>query len=80
MLCFKKYICAQAKNEPVFEEIDGLINSVILSAQQFEALKSAEQSKTIGERCNAFHQTHKDRIKEQNARFEKNGLWCRAKA
>ena len=35
------YICAQAKTEPVFIEKDGRIDSVILSVQQFEALKSA---------------------------------------
>ena len=70
------YFCAQAKTEPVFVEKDGRIDSVILSVQQFEALKSAEQSKTLGERQKEFNQTHKVWLEEQNARFEKNGLWC----
>ena len=70
------YVCAQAKAEPVFVEKDGRIDSVILSLQDFEALKAASQSKTMAERQKAFNQTHKAWIDEQNARFEKNGLWC----
>jgi PHD/YefM family antitoxin component YafN of YafNO toxin-antitoxin module len=70
------HICAQAKTEPIFVEKDGRIDSVILSVQQFEALKLAGQDKTLGERQKAFNQTHKDWIEEQNARFEKSGLWC----
>ena len=69
-------VCAQAKAEPVFVEKDGRIDSVILSVQDFEALKAASQSKTLAERQKAFNQTHKAWIDEQNARFEKNGLWC----
>ena len=37
------YFCAQAKREPVFVEKDGRIDSVILSAEHYEALKSAGQ-------------------------------------
>ena len=70
------YICAQAKTEPVFVEKDGRIDTVILSVQQFEALKSADQTKTLAQRKKQFNQTHKAWIEEQNARFEKNGLWC----
>ncbi|NBW50239.1 MAG: type II toxin-antitoxin system Phd/YefM family antitoxin [Betaproteobacteria bacterium] len=70
------YVCAQAKAEPVFIEKDGRIDSVILSLQDFEALKAASQPKIVAERQKAFNQTHKAWIDEQNARFEKNGLWC----
>ena len=70
------YVCAQAKVAPVFVEKDGRIDSVILSVQDFEALKAASQSKTLAERQKGFNQTHKAWIAEQNARFEKNGLWC----
>lgn len=70
------YICAQAKTEPVFVEKDGRIDTVILSAQQFDALKSADQTKTIAQRKKLFNQTHKAWIEEQNARFDKQGLWC----
>lgn len=70
------YVCAQAKTEPVFVEKDGRIDSVILSVQQFEALKTVEKDKTPGARARAFNQAHKAWLDEQNARFEKNGLWC----
>jgi PHD/YefM family antitoxin component YafN of YafNO toxin-antitoxin module len=70
------YVCAQAKTEPVFVEKDGRIDSVILSVQDFEALKAASQSTNLAERQKTFNQTHKAWISEQNARFEKSGLWC----
>lgn len=70
------YVCAQAKTGPVYVEKDGRIDSVILSVQQFEALKSVEKKETLGDRQKAFNQSHKAWIEEQNARFEKNGLWC----
>ncbi len=69
------YVCAQAKTAPVFVEKDGRIDSVILSVQQFEALKSTAQDSTLARRQKAFNQTHKEWLEEQNARFEKNGLW-----
>lgn len=70
------YLCAQAKIEPVFVEKDGRIDTVIVSAQQFEALKATEQTQTLAARQKAFNQTHKAWLEEQNARFEKHGLWC----
>ncbi|MDH4449544.1 MAG: prevent-host-death protein [Rhodoferax sp.] len=70
------YVCAQAKASPVFIEKYGRIDSVILSLQDFEALKAASQSKTLAARQKAFNQAHKAWIDEQNTRFEKYGLWC----
>ena len=70
------YMCAQAKAEPVFVEKDGRIDTVILSVQQFDALKSAGQAQTIAQRKKQFNLAHKAWIEEQNTRFEKNGLWC----
>lgn len=70
------YVCAQAKVAPVFIEKNGRIDSVILSAQDFEALKAASQTNSLAERQKAFNQTHKAWLVEQKARFEKNGLWC----
>ena len=69
-------ICTHAKTEPVFVEKDGRIDTVIVSARQFEALKSASQPKISAQRKRIFEQTHKAWINEQNSRFEKNGLWC----
>ena len=69
-------LCAHAKSEPVFVEKDGRIDTVILSAQQFDALQAASQPRTLAQRQRAFEQTHKAWLDEQNARFDKHGLWC----
>lgn len=69
-------ICAQAKTEPVYVEKDGRIDTVIVSVQQFEALKSAAAAATLAPRKEEFETTHKAWIDEQNARFEAHGLWC----
>jgi len=69
-------ICTHAKTEPVFVEKDGRIDTVILSAGQFDALNASVQGKSLKQQKKVFDQTHKAWIEEQNARFEKNGLWC----
>ena len=69
-------ICTQAKTEPVFVEKDGRIDTVILSADQFDALNASVQGKSPKQLKKAFDQTHKVWIDEQVARFEKHGLWC----
>lgn len=69
-------VCAQAKVEPVLVEKDGRIDTVIVSIQQFEALKSASQPKTLAQRQRRFEDGHRAWIDKQNARFEQNGLWC----
>jgi PHD/YefM family antitoxin component YafN of YafNO toxin-antitoxin module len=69
-------ICVQAKTEPVFVEKDGRIDTVIMSLQQFEALKLSAQSKTLAQRKTQFEKAYPAWIAEQNARFEKHGLWC----
>ncbi|MBP6718656.1 MAG: prevent-host-death protein [Rhodoferax sp.] len=70
------YVCSQAKIEPVFVEKDGRIDSVILSLQQFEALKISASGTSIAQRQRDFTATHKAWIDEQNDRFDKSGLWC----
>ncbi len=70
------YICAQAKTAPVFVEKDGRVDTVIVSAQQFEAMQTADQNKTLARKKKEFNQTHKAWLEEQNTRFEKQGLWC----
>ena len=69
-------ICAHAKTEPVFVEKDGRIDTVIVSAQQFEALSACAQDQSLGQRKAQFEKTYPAWIAEQNARFEINGLWC----
>lgn len=69
-------ICTQAKTKPVYVEKDGRIDTVIVSAQQFEALQSAAQRTTPKQRKAQFEKTHSAWITEQNSRFEAHGLWC----
>lgn len=67
-------ICASAKSGPVFVEKDGRVDTVILSHQEFEALTSAKLG--MPQRRLQFDQDHQEWLSEQNARFEKHGLWC----
>jgi hypothetical protein len=69
-------MCTHAKTEPVFVEKDGRIDTVILSADQFDALNTSGRGISLKQQKKAFDQTHKAWIDEQNARFEKHGLWC----
>ena len=69
-------MCAEAKTAPVYVEKDGRVDTVIISAQQFEALKAAGEVKSLRQQRRSFEQNHKAWINEQNSRFEKHGLWC----
>lgn len=69
------YVCAQAKLEPVFVEKDGRVDSVIVSVEQFEALKAAGQKKSMAQRKKEFNEKYKDWIAEQNALVEKSGVF-----
>ncbi len=69
-------ICAHAKTTPVFVEKDGRIDTVIVSAQQFEALSAAAQGTPLAKQKKQFELAHKAWISEQNDRIEKTGLWC----
>lgn len=70
------YICAQAKTEPVFVEKDGRVDSVIVSAEQFEAMRAAGEKKSLLVRQKEFSDNYGDWIALQNGHFEKHGLWC----
>ena len=69
-------ICAQAKDGPVFVEKDGRIDSVILSAKQYEQLQTASRTDTPAQRRAHFEQSHSAWLAEQNQRFDMHGLWC----
>lgn len=69
------YVCAQAKLEPVYVEKDGRVDSVIVSVEQFEAMKAAGQKKSMTQRKREFNEKYKDWIAEQNALVEKHGVF-----
>jgi hypothetical protein len=69
-------ICAQAKVAPVFIEKDGRLDTVVLSIQQFNALKKSGVDQSTDTRKRAFDKRYSSWLKEQNTRFELHGLWC----
>lgn len=68
------YFCTQAKTEEVFIEKDGRLDSVILSYENFRALKDAAIVKSTTARKREFNETYKDWIADQNALIEKYGI------
>ncbi len=70
------YVCAQAKLEPVFVEKGGRVDSVIVSAEQFEALQAAGHKKSVAQRRKEFNENYKDWIALQNQHHAQHGLWC----
>ena len=68
-------VCSAAKKEPVFVQKDGRIDTVILSADQFEALKATQRSKNLKKHKSEFEKKYANWIKEMNQDFESTGHW-----
>ena len=67
-------LCALAKREPVFVEKAGQLDTVILSVEQYLALKANQDKASIAARKKAFEAEYGDWIAVQNARFETRGI------
>jgi len=67
-------LCAQAKRGPVFVEKAGRLDTVILSAEQYEALRAAHDRAARAARKKAFEAEFADWIAAQNARSESHGI------
>ena len=67
-------LCAQAKRAPVFVEKAGQLDTVILSAEQYEALRAAHDTADRATRKKAFEAEFGDWIAAQNSWVEKNGI------
>jgi prevent-host-death family protein len=67
-------LCAQAKRGPVFVEKAGQLDTVILSAEQYQALKSNNDKSSRATRRKAFEAEYGDWIAVQNARLETHGI------
>lgn len=68
---------AQAKRAPVFVEKTGQLDTVILSAKQYEeyeALRAGHDAADRAARKKAFEAEFGDWIAAQNARFEAHGI------
>lgn len=68
-------LCAQAKREPVFIEKGGRVDTVLLSAEQFAALKAQSVKKSMAQRRKEFNAQYKDWIAEQHALVERVGVF-----
>ena len=67
-------LCAQAKRGPVFVEKAGQLDTVILSAEQYQALQANQDKASLTARKKAFESEFGDWIAAQNARFETHGI------
>lgn len=67
-------ICAQAKREPVFVEKAGQVDTVILSAEHYQALQANQDKAGRAARKKAFETEFGDWIAAQNAWVEAHGI------
>lgn len=67
-------LCAQAKRAPVFVEKAGQIDTVMLSAEHYEALRTALEKPALTSRKKAFEAEFREWISLQNERFEALGV------
>ena len=67
-------LCAQAKREPVFVEKAGQLDTVILSAEQYQALQASHSKARRSARKKAFEAEYGDWIAAQNARVDTLGI------
>ena len=67
-------LCAQAKRAPVFVEKAGQIDTVMLSAEHYEALRTAHEKPALTSRKKAFEAEFREWISLQNERFEAQGV------
>ena len=67
-------LCAQAKRGPVFVEKAGQLDTVILSAEEYQALQANHDKARRAARKKAFESEFGDWISAQNARIETHGI------
>ena len=67
-------ICADAKREPVFVQKAGRIDTVILSAEHYQALQSGQNPAVRSARKQAFETEYTDWIAAQNVWVDAHGI------
>ncbi len=67
-------LCAQAKREPVFVEKAGQLDTVILSAEHYQALQAGQDRARRAARKKAFEADFGEWIAAQNAHFDAHGI------
>ena len=67
-------VCARAKRGPVFVEKAGLVDTVILSIDHYQALQAAKDKTSRAARKKAFEAEFGDWIAAQNEWVEENDI------
>lgn len=67
-------VCAEAKRGPVFVEKAGRVDTVILSADQFEALQARQERSSMAVRKRAFEAEFSDWIAAQQTWVDAHGV------
>ena len=67
-------LCAQAKRAPVFVEKSGQLDTVILSAEMYQALLANHDQANRAARKKAFESEFREWIDAQNARVDTQGI------
>lgn len=67
-------ICAQAKRAPVFVEKAGLVDTVILSAEHYQALRATQAKSTLAARKAAFEAEFGEWLEAQSALVDAIGI------
>lgn len=67
-------LCAQAKRGPVFVEKAGQLDTVILSAEEYQALQANHDKARLAARKKTFESEFGEWITAQNARIETHGI------
>jgi prevent-host-death family protein len=71
-------VLEQAQQRPVFIEKAGRRHSVVMSVEMYDRLVAAQSPaprEPLDPAAQAFYEKHKSWVDEQNARFEKVGIW-----
>lgn len=67
-------LAAHAKREPVFVEKAGQLDTVIISAEHYQALQKNHAKRSRAARKKHFEIEFADRIAAENTRFEASGI------
>ena len=66
----------QAQRQPVVIEKAGRRHSVLISAEMYDRLVASQRATpALNPEAQAFYERYREWVDEQNAHFEKHGIW-----
>jgi prevent-host-death family protein len=72
------YVLSECKQRPVSVEKNGRIEALLISAEHYAALKKSAHTKGALAKQQAFNDTYKDWIAEQNRLVHEHGVFGEA--